>query len=394
MSTRVGSPDRLSHLVLAPAPTIEAVAIDGGAVLVGADRARTYPLNASGALVWACLDGASSLAEISHDLSEGLGVPSDVISVDVENLARELLEQRMAIATGYEPLSPDPALGCECCAIPGDEHEHLEVIVGDGVWLGEPHDANFDAQFPLGRAGEVVARLPADDDSRRFVGIRTDDVDAANAIRERLGPLLADDEPFRFPNVSLSIGNREGFRTSRNIVFRRSVRAFHTFSREQAIDATLAQLHTFVPHDARFTPMRVRALAREGSVVLVSDSFTSVIDAEHRRLSAAGYRALLQTPVLVDAVNREAQLPRSDDWPMPELVGVPVSHVVAPGSPHDAALPAAFSVARAAMLVTRPGERSIRGEDVRALAELTSGVPLVKIDTGDRREIARILIEL
>lgn len=112
-------------LALAPSPTVSTVEVGHEAILVDEAGGWTHPLNASGALVWACLDGVSSLDEICLDVSEVLGVPFERVAADVEGLARRLLDERLATAPGYDP----PGLGaaraeCICGSVHGDDGVH------------------------------------------------------------------------------------------------------------------------------------------------------------------------------------------------------------------------------------------------------------------------------
>jgi hypothetical protein len=70
--------------------SVHTVEVDGEAVLLDEARNRLHVLNATGALVWACLDGVSRVGEIVTDLSEGLGVPYDVALDDTLAVVRTL----------------------------------------------------------------------------------------------------------------------------------------------------------------------------------------------------------------------------------------------------------------------------------------------------------------
>jgi hypothetical protein len=88
-------------LVARRAAAVHTVEVDGEAVLLDEARNRLHLLNRTGTLVWACLDGASSVAEIVADLSEGLGVPyalalRDTLAV-IDHLAEEGLLDEEAV---------------------------------------------------------------------------------------------------------------------------------------------------------------------------------------------------------------------------------------------------------------------------------------------------------
>ena len=83
------------------------------------------------------------------------------------------------------------------------------TLADDGVTLPEPSSPCREQHFPLGSEGEIMARLVAADGSEHLLGIRTNDARAADAIRRRLGPALAE-TPFRFPNIEVRFGSRRG----------------------------------------------------------------------------------------------------------------------------------------------------------------------------------------
>ena len=63
-----------------------------GLVIVDRRSGASAELDRSSALVWRCLDGTSSLADIVHDLVEVFGVPQDQVSKDVLELVQSLGE--------------------------------------------------------------------------------------------------------------------------------------------------------------------------------------------------------------------------------------------------------------------------------------------------------------
>ena len=60
--------------VPARSAAVHTVEIDGEAVLLDQAADRLHHLNATAALVWACLDGRSTLGQIAADLGAELGV--------------------------------------------------------------------------------------------------------------------------------------------------------------------------------------------------------------------------------------------------------------------------------------------------------------------------------
>ena len=72
---------------VAAAYTVE---IDGDAIVLDEEQNRLHLLNASAALVWACYDGAATLADIAHDLADATGVPLPGMVADVLAITRSL----------------------------------------------------------------------------------------------------------------------------------------------------------------------------------------------------------------------------------------------------------------------------------------------------------------
>ena len=83
--------------VAARSPAVHTVEIDGEAVLLDEAQDRLHHLNATGALVWACLDGVSTVGEIASDLSNEFGqeyaeVLRDTLAITTQLADEGLLE--------------------------------------------------------------------------------------------------------------------------------------------------------------------------------------------------------------------------------------------------------------------------------------------------------------
>ncbi len=89
-----------------PTPAVHTVELDGEAVLLDQDTERLHHLNQTATLVWACLDGTSSIAEIVTDLSEILGVPYDDALATTLALVARLGEE--GLLANIEPTAPPP----------------------------------------------------------------------------------------------------------------------------------------------------------------------------------------------------------------------------------------------------------------------------------------------
>ena len=88
--------------VPARTPGVVAVDVDGEAVLVDEVTGRLHLLNGSGALLWTCFDGESSVADICADIADALEVPFAQVLEDALALVTELAA-RGACYDGREP---------------------------------------------------------------------------------------------------------------------------------------------------------------------------------------------------------------------------------------------------------------------------------------------------
>ena len=79
-----------SGFVPAPGGAVHTVEIDGEAVLLDQSGNRLHHLNPTATLVWTCLDGRASIAEIAVDLSRGFGAPHDSVLADTIAVTRLL----------------------------------------------------------------------------------------------------------------------------------------------------------------------------------------------------------------------------------------------------------------------------------------------------------------
>lgn len=75
------------------APFTHTVEIDGEAVVLDEEQNRLHRLNSTGAIVWACCDGTSTVAEIAHDLADATGIAGHLVLADVLALTRSLASQ-------------------------------------------------------------------------------------------------------------------------------------------------------------------------------------------------------------------------------------------------------------------------------------------------------------
>ena len=103
--------------VPARTPAIEAVDADGEAVLVDEVTAQVHLLTSTGALLWACFDGASSVADICFDLADVLDVPFEQVLADTVSVVEQLVDQGLC----YDGRNAPPARGVTDGVPPTDQ---------------------------------------------------------------------------------------------------------------------------------------------------------------------------------------------------------------------------------------------------------------------------------
>jgi len=89
-----------AHDVPVPSPHVYGVTVEGEAVLLDEVSDRLHHLNVSAALVWACLDGHTTVEALVREIGGELGKPHDVVlagtlAVLADLDAQELLAERI-----------------------------------------------------------------------------------------------------------------------------------------------------------------------------------------------------------------------------------------------------------------------------------------------------------
>jgi hypothetical protein len=77
-------------------PGLASVEIDGEVVLYDGGQQRLHRLNPSATILWTCLDGQSTLADIAQDVAEVLAADAGGVLIDVLAAAEQLTEQGLA----------------------------------------------------------------------------------------------------------------------------------------------------------------------------------------------------------------------------------------------------------------------------------------------------------
>jgi hypothetical protein len=89
--------------VALPSGAVHTVEIDGEAVLLDQSAERLHHLNATATLVWACLDGRSSLGRIATDLSAELGAPFATVLADTVEVVLRLGDEGLLAGVAPTP---------------------------------------------------------------------------------------------------------------------------------------------------------------------------------------------------------------------------------------------------------------------------------------------------
>lgn len=71
------------------------VEIEGQVVAVDAEGERVHRLSEEAALLWQCIDGATTLEQLSADVADAFSLPRDRSRADVARFADELVALRL-----------------------------------------------------------------------------------------------------------------------------------------------------------------------------------------------------------------------------------------------------------------------------------------------------------
>ena len=183
-------PPRPAHDAPRPRAGVRLLAVGGEAVLADPEGGLHH-LNATGALVWRCLDGRATLAEIAGDVAAVTGLPVTEVLADLARLTDQL-----------------------------DAAGLLEPSAGEPRPVGvPPTSAGASGRRTLDEPGSCIpcgsrlARLPWSGlvtlgVGDYAVGVRTHPEAATTLLAEVFAPLVLDDEPAR-DNFSLRLAEPE-----------------------------------------------------------------------------------------------------------------------------------------------------------------------------------------
>jgi hypothetical protein len=96
------------RFVPVPRDHVHTIPVDGEAVLLDEASGRLHLLNATGALVWACFDGYSSIGDIVSDISDELLVPRDVVLADTVAISRHVADE--GLLANVDPVGNQPVV--------------------------------------------------------------------------------------------------------------------------------------------------------------------------------------------------------------------------------------------------------------------------------------------
>ena len=81
--------------------------VDGEAVLINLTNGMYYSMDLVGGFIWSQIEGGYDLAAIADAVAERYGIAGDLAKKDVEALARQLLDEKLALP-GEGEASSDP----------------------------------------------------------------------------------------------------------------------------------------------------------------------------------------------------------------------------------------------------------------------------------------------
>lgn len=88
-------------------PLVQSVEIDGQTVLYVESVNKMHVLNPSATVVWNCMDGTGTIAEIAGDISAAFAVDLDTVRRDVLQAVREFASDGLLV--GFDAVSDEDA---------------------------------------------------------------------------------------------------------------------------------------------------------------------------------------------------------------------------------------------------------------------------------------------
>ena len=113
--TEMAAPKAAGAVAFSKSPSAFVVEVGSEAVILDEATQRLHLLNPMAAVVWACIDGSSSLQEICADLADELGAPHGVVLADTIALAALLQSEGLL----FDPNGAPPL-----AAVEADQSDH------------------------------------------------------------------------------------------------------------------------------------------------------------------------------------------------------------------------------------------------------------------------------
>jgi Coenzyme PQQ synthesis protein D (PqqD) len=324
---------------------VKSAEVDDGVVLVDERSGRVLPLNATGALVWECFDGVSSLAEIASDLSEGLGAPYEAVLADTVGLTAGFLEQGMVGEPG-PPLLPTRPAGPA-------------------------------ASMPIGATHTVSLAF-----DQCIVRVRSNDPEMLELVRGALTvEPLVDDGGESAADLTMLFGSHRGAIEPLHYLYRRDELVFRSASRGRLLRASLAFFDAVLPPPEGTARLRAHAVVSSKTAVVVGGAFLEMLEVSGPRLARRGWHLVDTGGPLVDLETRElvvrTVVARNDD-------GIAAIDHRYPRTPEEARRPRDRYLVRGLVLVGSLPEADKLETTAQRLVALT---PLVR--WPDRPLVAR-----
>jgi hypothetical protein len=135
MSTDMPSASITAAFTPSARPDVAHVEVDGEVVLYDDAAGVMHRLNPTASVLYACMDGTGTLAEIAGDLARAYGADTDVVLADVVAVTRDLGDKGLLLGIRRDPDDPGAESGTEDA---GDDPENATPASDDGPFVAEP----------------------------------------------------------------------------------------------------------------------------------------------------------------------------------------------------------------------------------------------------------------
>jgi hypothetical protein len=250
-------------------PAVETVEVESEALLYYPDRTDRVAVNAGTALIWACLDGESTLGEIAADLAESFNVPFETMLADVTAAVSDFVLRGM-VRDARQPSAAAPE------ASPA---------------VARPL---ADSDFPLGDEGTLGVQIGG-----KVVGVRSNDPVLLSLLRGALAPIVVDGERAT-PRLSLLVTPDRGRVAGLCFLYRDDDVVFRSASRGRAVRATLAHLDRFLAAPEGTIRVDAHVLVGNKGAVLVGGAFLEMLELAGPYLASMGWQVVDGPAAVID----------------------------------------------------------------------------------------------